>query len=92
MTDIKELKKRWMKNPKFVEEYEALSEEFAIVNALIAARTHAGMTQEDVAVKMKVSQARIAKIESGSNISVDALKRYAEATGATLNITLDPTG
>jgi len=92
MTDIKELKKRWMKNPKFVEEYEALSEEFAIVNALIAARTHAGMTQEDVAVKMKVSQARIAKIESGSNISVDALKRYAEATGTTLNISLDPTG
>ena len=29
MTDIKELKKRWMKNPKFVEEYEALSEELA---------------------------------------------------------------
>ncbi len=90
MTDIKELKKRWMKNPKFVEEYEALSEEFAIVNALITARTHAGMTQEDVAVKMQVSQARIAKIESGTNISVDALKRYAEATGTTLNISLDP--
>ena len=92
MTDIIELKKRWMKNPKFVEEYEALSEEFAIVNALIAARTHAGMTQEDVASKMQVSQARIAKIESGSNISVNALKRYAEATGTTLNISLDPTG
>ena len=92
MTDVRELKKRWMKNPKFVEEYEALSEEFAIVNALIAARTHAGMTQEDVAAKMNVSQARIAKIESGTNISVDALKRYAEATGTTLNISLDPTG
>ena len=92
MTDVRELKKRWMKNPKFVEEYEALSEEFAIVNALIAARTHAGMTQEDVAAKMNVSQARIAKIESGANISVDALKRYAEATGTTLNISLDPTG
>ena len=79
-------------SPLLVEEYEALSEEFAIVNALIAARTHAGMTQEDVASKMQVSQARIAKIESGSNISVNALKRYAEATGTTLNISLDPTG
>lgn len=92
MTDFSDIKKEWMKNPKFVEEYEALAPEFSIANALIRARSRAGMTQEDVAAKMKVSQARIAKIESGSNISVNALKRYAEATGTTLNISLDPTG
>lgn len=92
MTDFNDIKKEWMKNPKFVEEYEALAPEFSIANALIRARSRAGMTQEDVAAKMQVSQARIAKIESGSNISVDALKHYAKATGTTLNISLDPTG
>lgn len=92
MTDIKELKKRWMEDPEFAAEYEALAPEFAVASELIRARTRAGMTQEEVAAKMQVTQSRIAKMEGGINVSVDALKRYAEATGATLNISLDPTG
>ena len=39
-----------------------------------------------------VPESRIAKIESGACISVDARKRYADATGTTLNIPLDSTG
>ena len=92
MTDIKELKKRWMEDPEFAAEYEALAPEFAVASELIRARTRAGMTQEEVAAKMQVTQSRIAKMEGGINVSVEALKRYAEATGATLNISLDPTG
>ena len=92
MTDFKELKKRWMKAPEFAVEYEALAPEFVVATALIRARTRAGMTQKDVAAKMQVTQSRIAKMEGGINLSVDALKRYADATGATLNISLDPTG
>ncbi|WP_187430953.1 hypothetical protein ROLI_033420 [Roseobacter fucihabitans] len=92
MTDFADLKKQWMKDPDFVAEYEALAPEFAVAGALIKARTLAGMTQADVAEKMKVTQSRIAKMEGGINVSVDALKRYAEATGTTLNISLDPMG
>ena len=92
MTDFNELKKKWMKDSEFVAEYEALAPEFAVASELIRARTRAGMTQEEVAAKMQVTQSRIAKMEGGINVSVDALKRYAEATGATLNISLDPTG
>lgn len=91
MTDVKELKKKWMKDPEFAAEYEALTEEFLIAHALIKARSEAGMTQEDVAEKMQVSQARIAKIESGTNVSIASLRRYAQATGTTLNISLDST-
>lgn len=89
--DFEELKKEWMKNPEFVAEYEALAPEFEVAGALIRARSQAGMTQADVAAKMEVTQSRIAKMEGGINVSVDALKRYAEATGTTLNISLDPT-
>lgn len=90
MTSLKELKKKWMKDPKFAGEYEALSTEFAIAETLIQARTKAGMTQADVANRMQTSQSRVARMEGGSNVSVDALKRYAEATGTTLSISLDP--
>ena len=90
MTDFADIKKQWMKDPEFVVEYEALAPEFAVAGALIKARTRAGMTQADVAEKMQVTQSRVAKMEGGINVSVDALKRYAEATGTTLNISLDP--
>lgn len=92
MIDFEDLKKEWLKNPKFVAEYDALASEFEVAGALIRARAQAGMTQADVAAKMEVTQSRIAKMEGGINVSVDALKRYAEATGTTLNISLDPAG
>ncbi|KPA99938.1 helix-turn-helix domain-containing protein [Ahrensia marina] len=90
--DFEDLKKEWMKDPEFVAEYEALAPEFEVAGALIRARSQAGMTQAEVAAKMEVTQSRIAKMEGGINVSVDALKRYAEATGTTLTISLDPTG
>ena len=92
MINFEDLKKEWMKDPEFVAEHEALAPEFAVAGALIRARAKAGMTQADVAAKMQVTQSRIAKMEGGINVSVDALKRYAEATGTTLSISLDPAG
>ena len=37
--------KEWKKDPKYVEEYAALEEEFALASALIEARSKAVMTQ-----------------------------------------------
>ncbi len=53
---------------------------------MILARKRAGMSQADVARSMGISQPRVAKIESGSNISLDILRRYAKATGSALVI------
>lgn len=92
MTDFATIKKEWLKDPEFRAEYDALEGEFAVAGALIQARSRAGMTQADVAEKMQVTQSRVAKMEGGINVSVDALKRYAEATGSKLSITLEPTG
>lgn len=90
--DFKDIKHKWMKDPEFVEEYEALAPEFAVARTLISARSQAGMTQADVAEKMNVTQSRIAKMEGGINVSVEALQRYAIATGTTLKISLDQSG
>lgn len=42
------------------------------------------MSQADVAQCMGISQSRVAKIESGFNISLNILRRYAKATCSNL--------
>lgn len=73
------------KDPEYMKEYDSLEEEFALIEALIEARTKADLTQEQVAERMQTSQSYIAKLEGGRiNPSVKALKRYADATGTKL--------
>lgn len=91
MIDFEDVRKKWMENLEFVKEYEALEEEFSLVSALIAARTEADMTQQEVAEKMETSQSYIAKMEGGTiSPSMKALKRYAAATGSRLKIIFEP--
>ena len=95
MTRIRadDLHKKWMKDSKYRREYEALEEEFSLVAALIEARTRAGLTQEQVAHRMKTTQAVIARLEGGgSRPSTRTLERYAQATGSRLRITFEPEG
>lgn len=56
---VDELHKKWMKNPKYRREYEALEEEFSLSAALIEARP--GLTQEQVAQPGKTTQAVVAR-------------------------------
>jgi hypothetical protein len=44
-TTADELHKRWINNPKYRREYDALEEEFSLSAALIEARSRAGLTQ-----------------------------------------------
>jgi ribosome-binding protein aMBF1 (putative translation factor) len=88
---VDDLHKEWMEDPKYRREYAALEEEFSLVAALIEARTRAGLTQEQVAQRMKTTQAVIARLEGGgSKPSTRTLERYAEATGSRLKITFEP--
>jgi predicted transcriptional regulator len=85
------LHKNWMKDSKYRRAYKALEKEFSLVTALIEARTRAGLTQEQLARRMKTTQAVIARLEGGgSKPSTRTLERYAEATGSRLRITLEP--
>ena len=84
---VDDLHKNWMEDPKYRREYEALAVEFSLVAALIEARTRAGLTQEQVAQRMKTTQAVIARLEGGgSKPSTRTLERYAEATGSRLKL------
>jgi ribosome-binding protein aMBF1 (putative translation factor) len=88
---VDDLHKKWIKDSKYKREYEALEEEFSLVAAMIEARTRAGLTQEQVAQRMKTTQAVIARLEGGgSKPSTRTLERYAEATGSRLKISFEP--
>ena len=63
--------------------------------ALLAARRQAGMTQEQVAAKMGVSQPSLARVEAslGSHRhspSLEMLRKYAAAVNCKLEIRLVP--
>ena len=88
---VDDLHDEWMKDPKYRREYKALDEEFSLTAAMIEARSRAGMTQEQVARRMKTTQAAIARLESrGSKPSTSTLRRYARATGSRLRISFEP--
>ena len=91
MTKVKDLHRDWLKNPKYKTEYEALGKEFQLARALIEARTRAGLSQTQLARRMKTSQSYVARIEGGQvRPSTAALERLAKATGSRLTITFEP--
>lgn len=88
---VEEAAKKWLKDPAFVAEYDALEEEFALATALIRARNAADMTQEEVAKAMGTTQAVVARLESGRSMpSTRTLQRFAKATGSRLRISFEP--
>ena len=90
MKKVTHLHKQWMKDPKFRKEYKALEDEFDLASTLIAARTHAGLSQRELAERMKTSQSFVARLESGTVTPTwETLNRYARATGTRLRIELE---
>jgi transcriptional regulator with XRE-family HTH domain len=90
MTKVRELHEKWMTNPEYRAEHERLAPEFELAQALIEARTRAGLTQEELADRMKTTQSAVARMESGKRFpSTSTLRRFALATGTHLKITFE---
>jgi DNA-binding XRE family transcriptional regulator len=84
-----------LQDPNFKKAWEALDDEFVALDALLTARRQAGMTQEQVAAKMGVSQPSLARVEAslGSrrhSPSLEMLRKYAAAVNCKLEIRLTP--
>ena len=91
MIPVEESFAEWRKDPKYVSAYKALESEFAIASAMIEARAHANLTQEQLAERMHTTQAVIARLESGKvKPSTRTLERLAAATGMRLRISFEP--
>ena len=91
MTKLKDLHKKWMKDPEYRKEYDALEEEFALMIEVAKARARAGLSQAELARRMKTTQSTIARLESGRGLpSTRTLGRFAKATGHRLKISFEP--
>ena len=77
-----EFKKELLTNPAVKKEYDALEDEFALIEALISARLSKKMTQKELAEKVGMKQTAIARLESGeSNPTYLTLSKIAKVLG-----------
>ena len=81
--DWKELKRELMRDPDFVEEYEVLGPEYEVAKSIIALRLRRGLTQKELAERVRTTQSVISRLESGSaKPSLATLERLAKALDA----------
>jgi DNA-binding XRE family transcriptional regulator len=92
MKPLHTLKAELLADPATRTEYDALAPEFETARELVAARARAGMTQEEVAVRMGTTQSTIARLESGKRPpSLRTVQRYAQAVGARAVVRIEHT-
>lgn len=88
MSRLRQLKERALQRSEVRQEYDALSEEFEMIDKLLQMRSAAGLTQGEVAHRMGTQKSNICRLEKGNgNPSWKTLKKYAHACG--FEITMD---
>jgi len=88
MNKLQKLKERSLQKPEVRQEYDALAEEFEMIDKLLKMRTAAGLTQDELARRMGTKRSNICRLEKGNtNPSWQTLKKYAHACG--FEITMD---
>lgn len=90
MAKLRDLHQKWSEDAEYRTAYDAL-EEFTLAAAIAEARARAGLTQEEVAQRMRTTQGNIARMEAGrSKPSTRTLERFAQAVGVRLKISFEP--
>lgn len=90
MSDVKQyIQRRIKRDPEFAENYEVGYADFKIGVVLRQARESAGLTQEEVAKKLRTKKSAISRIENhADDVRLSTIRRYADAVGANLQIRL----
>ena len=88
MSDLKKyIQTRKAKDKAFVRNFDVGYEDFKIGVMLRQARESAGLTQEELAIRLKTKKTAISRIENhGSDIKLSTLDRVAKALGKRLQV------
>lgn len=79
--------KRKSRDPEFAKGYDSGYQEFKIGAMLRLAREEAGLTQEQLAKKLKTKKTAISRIENhAEDIKLSTLEKFAKALGKELHI------
>lgn len=82
--------KRAAQNPEFWENYDERFETFKLGVLLKQARLEAGMTQEEIASKLKTTKSVISRMENhASDIRLSTLEKFAKAVNRNIHVALD---
>jgi ribosome-binding protein aMBF1 (putative translation factor) len=73
-------------HPDFRRVSDEFDVEYEVARQMQVARTQAGLTQADLARRMHTTQSVVSRIESGVNVSIETLARFAEACGSRLQV------
>lgn len=93
MSKVVDLHKKWSRTADHREAYDELGPEFELARSLIEARSQAGLTQAQLAKRMKTTQSVVARLESGRvRPSTKTLEKVARATGTRLKISFESLG
>ncbi len=90
MSDVKRyIQERAKCDAEFAEDYDVGYADFKIGVILRQARESAGLTQEEVARRLRTKKSAISRIENhADDVRLSTLRRYADAVGANLQIRL----
>jgi len=90
-TNWEDHKKDLLKNPKFRQALKETELEYEIARAIIEARLNKGLTQGELAIKLKTRQSVISRVENAKTTpSISFLRRLASALGTTLQVSFKP--
>ena len=90
MSDLqKYIEKRKVHDEEFAENFEEGYASFKLGVLLRQAREAAGLTQEDIALRLGTQKSTVSKIENhAEDVRLSLLRRYAEALGRDLYVSL----
>ncbi len=88
MSDLqKYIEKRKSSDPEFAKEFDVGYEQFKIGVLLKHEREQAGLTQEQLAIKLHTKKTAISRIENhAEDIKLSTLERFAQALGKQLRL------
>ncbi len=88
MSNLKKyIKKRKARDPEFAKGFDTGYEQFKIGVLLKQAREEAGLTQEELAVKLDTKKSAISRIENhAEDIKLSTLEKFAHALGKHLRL------
>lgn len=90
MKTLKTLKRELLADAETLAAYDDIADEYAVAHELIAARTRAGMSQSEVALRMGTTQSVVARLESGKRPpSMRTVQRFAQAVGGHLVLRIE---
>ena len=85
---FKDWEKKVLDAPGASERVAEIEDELRLAAGLTALRERAGLSQRELAARLKVSQPRVAAIERADNLTVDVLAQYVAAVGGQLEISV----